>query len=127
MSFASAVASGRPAESCLDLREGWTFWFLIRHSRGAVQSSNYENAIQPVGNFSTAEDFWALWGHLKRPSELPVNADYQVFREGVRPVWEDQANAHGGKWVVRLRKGLATRLWEHLVRGAATATRVVDC
>lgn len=38
-----------------------------------------------------------------------------MFRHGVKPVWEDEANARGGKWMVRLRKGLASRLWEHLI------------
>lgn len=30
-------------------------------------------------------------------------------------MWEDVANQHGGKWIVRLRKGLASRCWENVV------------
>jgi len=30
-------------------------------------------------------------------------------------MWEDSANKHGGKWIVRLRKGLSSRAWENLV------------
>lgn len=30
-------------------------------------------------------------------------------------MWEDQVNINGGKWIVRLKKGIATRLWENLV------------
>ena len=30
-------------------------------------------------------------------------------------MWEDDANKEGGKWIVRLRKGFATRCWENLV------------
>lgn len=30
-------------------------------------------------------------------------------------MWEDPANANGGKWILRLRKGLASRMWEKLV------------
>jgi len=52
---------------------------------------------------------------MRRARDLPINTDCHVFRSGVKPVWEDPANAHGGKWMVRLRKGLATRLWEHLL------------
>lgn len=52
---------------------------------------------------------------MKRPVDLPVNTDVHVFRNGVKPVWEDPMNARGGKWMVRLRKGLAARLWEHLI------------
>jgi translation initiation factor 4E len=32
-----------------------------------------------------------------------------------RPVWEDPLNLPGGKWIIRLRKGVADRLWEDLV------------
>lgn len=40
------------------------------------------------------------------------------FHSGVRrPVWEDPLNAAGGKWILRLRKGVADRLWEDLVLG----------
>ena len=51
---------------------------------------------------------------------------------GIKPMWEDEANKFGGKWIVRLRKGekmylflhgiiipivsgLASRCWENLV------------
>ena len=30
-------------------------------------------------------------------------------------MWEDDANKGGGKWIVRLRKGLSSRCWENLV------------
>ena len=30
-------------------------------------------------------------------------------------MWEDEANKEGGKWIVRLRKGLASRFWENLI------------
>jgi len=28
---------------------------------------------------------------------------------------QDEANRYGGKWIVRLRKGLASRCWENLI------------
>ena len=46
---------------------------------------------------------------------LPTT-DYLLFHSGVRrPVWEDPLNLSGGKWIIRLRKGVADRLWEDLV------------
>ncbi len=30
-------------------------------------------------------------------------------------MWEDSQNANGGKWMVRLKKGLASKYWEELV------------
>ena len=42
-------------------------------------------------------------------------SDYHFFKEGIRPVWEDDENKHGGKWTVRLKKGVADRYWEDLL------------
>ena len=28
---------------------------------------------------------------------------------------QDEANKHGGKWIIRLKKGLASRCWENLI------------
>lgn len=64
---------------------------------------------------STAQDFWAVYSHLKHPSGLPTVSDYHFFREGIRPVWEDEENKKGGKWILRLKKGVADRYWEDLL------------
>lgn len=41
--------------------------------------------------------------------------DYNVFRSNIAPAWEDAANTGGGRWVLRLRKGVADRVWEEIV------------
>jgi translation initiation factor 4E len=41
-----------------------------------------------------------------------------MFRDGIRPEWEDPANDHGGKWVMsftRTQKATLDRLWLYLV------------
>jgi translation initiation factor 4E len=39
-----------------------------------------------------------------------------MFRDGIQPMWEDEANARGGKLVLRIpKKGLASHFWEELV------------
>ena len=57
---------------------------------------------------------------MRRPNVLPVNSDIHLFRDGIKPVWEDAANAAGGKWIIRLKKGLVNRLWEHLALALVT-------
>jgi translation initiation factor 4E len=52
---------------------------------------------------------------MTRPHDLNGHADIHLFKDGIRPLWEDEANKNGGKWIVRLRKGLANRCWENLV------------
>lgn len=53
---------------------------------------------------------------MNPPSSLLPTTDYLLFHSGIRrPVWEDPLNISGGKWIIRLRKGVADRLWEDLV------------
>ena len=71
------------------------------------------------------EDFWRLYVHLRRPvDDRPTVCDYHVFREGIKPMWEDETNVNGGKWIVRLKKGVAARYWEDLVRDPADTLRL---
>lgn len=37
------------------------------------------------------------------------------FVDGVKPMWEDPANTNGGRWVIRVQKGYANKLWEDLL------------
>ncbi|CCV00172.1 unnamed protein product [Malassezia sympodialis ATCC 42132] len=36
-------------------------------------------------------------------SRLEKNANYHLFKQGIKPMWEDPANANGGRWVITLR------------------------
>ena len=73
------------------------------------------------------ESFWSLWTHLHPPSALLPTTDYLLFHSGVRrPVWEDPLNLPGGKWILRLRKGVADRVWEDLVL-AIVGDQFADC
>lgn len=75
----------------------------------------YENSIKTVATIKTVEQFWQTYDFLVRPNDLPTTTDYHFFREGIKPTWEDPNNARGGKWIVRLRKGLASRYWEEVI------------
>lgn len=76
--------------------------------------TEYETMIKPIGSFDTVETFWANYNHMVRPSDLP-GVDLSVFLDGVRPLWEDEANKAGGKFLLRVKKGLTSRCWENLL------------
>jgi len=97
------------------LRNTWVFWFRQQRAPGNKIIS-YEEGIKKISAFSSVESFWSLWTHLSPPSSLQPTTDYLLFHAGVRrPVWEDPLNLSGGKWIIRLRKGVADRIWEDLV------------
>ncbi|KAJ2914657.1 hypothetical protein MD484_g5760, partial [Candolleomyces efflorescens] len=97
------------------LRNTWIFWFRQQRSPGN-KVIDYEEGIKKISAFSSVESFWSLWTHLAPPSGLQPTTDYLLFHSAIRrPVWEDPLNITGGKWIIRLRKGVADRLWEDLV------------
>ncbi|XP_054771436.1 eukaryotic translation initiation factor 4E type 2-like [Lytechinus pictus] len=97
------------------LQYSYCLWFSRRTPGNKASSSNYEQNIKIMGAFASVEQFWTLYSHIARPCDLTSSSDYHLFKHGIKPMWEDEANKKGGKWIVRLRKGLASRLWENLV------------
>lgn len=35
--------------------------------------------------------------------------------DGIKPMWEDEANKNGGRWLIRLNKGFSNKIWEDLI------------
>ncbi len=96
------------------LQHSWTLWYLEPD-----RSKSWELNLNKVSTFNTVEDFWSLFNHIKQPSEVKMGSDYSLFKEGVRPMWEDPANKQGGRWVISLNRGQRLELdryWIDTVR-----------
>ncbi len=52
---------------------------------------------------------WLTW-------KLKLNSSYHLFKLGIKPMWEDEANANGGKWIwiMKSTPGLLDRCWNRL-------------
>lgn len=48
--------------------------------------------------------YFSLFNHIKLASELRQGCDYSLFKRGIRPMWEDDANKRGGRWLINLDK-----------------------
>ena len=95
------------------LASEWSFMFY--KAQNGKSSEKYEENIHHLGTFNTIEGFWNIYSHLKRPNDLEPPTDYHLFRNGIRAIWEDEDNVNGGKWIIRLKKGLASYYWERLI------------
>ena len=103
-----------PARNRTPLQAEFAFWYTRNRSFAKTHKS-YEQSMMQIGSFSTVESFWGMYSHMAHVGDLLKWRAYNLFRDGVRPMWEDEANRDGGKWAIRLRKGIASRLWENLV------------
>lgn len=96
------------------LKFKFVFWYT-RRTPGVRTQTSYEDNIKKIVEFSTVEGFWVSYCHLARPASLPSPTDLHLFKEGIRPLWEDSANCNGGKWIIRFKKVVSGRFWEDLV------------
>ena len=106
---ATTPAASSPTDH--SLRSTWSLFYRPPTNK----YSDYEKSTIKLASISSVETFWTIYSHLKHPSQLPTVSDYHIFKEGIRPVWEDEANKRGGKWIVRLKKGVSDRYWEDLL------------
>uniref|UniRef100_A0A3Q2XA15 Eukaryotic translation initiation factor 4E type 2 n=1 Tax=Hippocampus comes TaxID=109280 RepID=A0A3Q2XA15_HIPCM len=97
------------------LQYNYTFWYSRRNPGRPASTQSYEQNIKQIGSFASVEQFWRFYSHMIRPGDLTGHSDFHLFKEGIKPMWEDDANKMGGKWIIRLRKGLASRCWENLI------------
>jgi len=80
------------------LENTWAFWYIKPDKR-----LTWEQSLINLIDISFVEDFWATYNHLASPSRLSqnkTNSDYYFFKKGIRPMWEDKANANGGRWLL---------------------------
>ena len=94
-------------ESHHRLQTQYCLWYS-RRSPGK-QNHNFDQNLKLIGRFGSCEQFWSLYSHLVKPGDLASHSDFHLFKMGIKPMWEDEANKFGGKWIVRLRKGIAKK------------------
>lgn len=79
------------------LRNQWTLWYLDND-----RNKSWEEKQNEISTFDTVEDFWNLYNMIKYASELQPGNDYSLFKQNIRPMWEDAANANGGRWILSM-------------------------
>ncbi|XP_051050504.1 eukaryotic translation initiation factor 4E type 1B [Phodopus roborovskii] len=106
------------------LQYRWVLWFFKND-----RSRAWQDNLQLVTKFDTVEDFWATYSHIKLASKLSSGCDYALFKEGIQPMWEDNRNKRGGRWLLSLAKQQRhtelDRLWLETVTVVAAVAKLV--
>lgn len=99
------------------LHRSFTFWFSFykQSLKGKKKEFKYEDNINKICTFSTVEDFWGFYQHMIRPEQLPVGCDFFLFQEGIKPMWEDECNKGGGRFILKVKKQYGNKFWEDLL------------
>ncbi len=81
------------------LQDTWTFWYLRLQD-----NFSWEKSQLPIGSCSSVEQFWSIYDQIVSLAEAPSGCNYSLFKKGIRPVWEDPMNQHGGRLVFTIKK-----------------------
>lgn len=93
----------------------FTFWFTYFQKSKDKQMEEFQDNLRKIADFDTAEEFWGIYQHMKRPSTLPRGCEFFLFKEGIKPLWEDEANFGGGRLFLSMKKDTITnKVWEDL-------------
>ncbi|KAI9836924.1 MAG: eukaryotic translation initiation factor 4E, partial [Thelocarpon superellum] len=104
------------------LMHKWTLWFTKPPSG---KGDNWNDLLKEVVTFDSVEEFWGVYNNITPTSELALKSDYHLFKQGVRPEWEDSQNKHGGKWAYQFKEKRAVpidELWLHVMLAAIGET-----
>ncbi|KAJ7372448.1 translation initiation factor eIF4E [Desmophyllum pertusum] len=92
------------------LQNKWALWFFKND-----KAKSWKANLRLVTSFDTVEDFWGVYNYIQAASKLQSGCDYSLFKEGIEPMWEDERNRQGGRWLVNTQKNFRQqeldRLW----------------
>jgi translation initiation factor 4E len=77
------------------LNNTWTLWYTKPQVN---RNENWHDLLKPVITFLLVEEFWGIYNSIPAANQLPLKSDYHLFKEGIKPEWEDEQNAKGGRW-----------------------------
>jgi translation initiation factor 4E len=109
------MQEGLLEEQNCKLNYTFIFWFSYFKENKQKQINDYEENLRKIGSFNTAEEFWGYYQHIRRPDSLPKGCEFLLFKEGIKPLWEDTANLGGGRFVLHIKKIFSNKTWEDIL------------
>lgn len=86
------------------LENKWVLWYRPP-TQNTANAKTWETSQKINFTADTVESFWRGYHALARirPGH-PVNCDYSLFKEGIKPAWEDEFNHGGGRWTYTVER-----------------------
>ena len=80
-----------------------------------MEKEKYESQVKKIADFDTIDEFWGIFQHLRKPDSCRPGIEYFMFKEPIKPMWEDENNKNGGRFSIKLKHGYTTIIWEEMI------------
>ncbi|KRH92846.1 putative mRNA cap-binding protein [Pseudoloma neurophilia] len=78
------------------------------------EAFNFQNSLKKLCTLRTVENMNYFLGHVDFEN-IDTITDICIFKEGIEPLWEDQANINGGKWIIKVKREVVVRLFQKMM------------
>ena len=95
------MPSAPPAVAATPLHNSWTLYY---DNPRETPTGEWLANLKPLSSISSVEDFWSAFNNILPAGQAPLNGNYHLFKTGIKPMWEDEANKNGGKWILTCPK-----------------------
>lgn len=73
-------------------------WYSY-HKKNQNNKDSFSSVLNEIVTFDTVENFWRSYNNLIPIEYLPSNTDFFMFKDYIKPEWEDIKNKKGGRWI----------------------------
>lgn len=97
----------------IPLKHNWVFW----HDKFVANATpaEYTENLKEISDVNTVQTFWSVYNNITGPERLTLRCSLHFIHKGVKPLWEDPKNEHGGAWNFRTAKGDTAFVWRELL------------
>ena len=99
----------------IKLPSSYNLWLFDVNDDKETNKNNFFEKIKKTITIESLKDLTAFYGNFKKPKDMPNGCEVYLFKEGIKPLWEDERNQNGGSFFLHIKKTFANKIWENFL------------